>query len=117
MGRLTTPVLDTAGGRPAAGMAFTLSRLDGQQRITLLSGITNADGRFDQALLAEADFVPGVYELEFGAGDYFRSSGTELPDPPFLDRISLRFGIADADAHYHVPLLVSPWAYSTYRGS
>jgi len=121
MGRLTTHVLDTANGRPAAGMAFTLSRLDGRldgrQRITLLSGVTNADGRCDHALLADADFVPGVYELEFAAGDYFRACGSELPEPPFLDQISLRFGIADASSHYHVPLLVSPWAYSTYRGS
>lgn len=117
MGRLTTHVLDTANGRPAAGMALTLSRLEGGQRIVLFSGITNADGRCDQALLADADFVPGVYELEFGAGDYFRACGTELPDPPFLDQVSLRFGLADAASHYHVPLLVSPWAYSTYRGS
>ncbi len=117
MGRLTTHVLDTANGQPAAGMRFTLHRLNGDERTQLLSGLTNADGRFDQALLEGEALTPGLYELVFASADYFRACGNELPDPPFLDLISLSFGIADADSHYHVPLLVSPWAYSTYRGS
>lgn len=117
MGRLTTHVLDTASGLPAAGMAFTLCRIDGDTRQHLLAGTTNADGRCERPLLADAALVAGVYEIEFAAGDYFRGRGVDLPEPPFLDRVALRFGIADAGAHYHVPLLVSPWAYSTYRGS
>ncbi|MNT08397.1 5-hydroxyisourate hydrolase [compost metagenome] len=79
--------------------------------------MTNHDGRCDQPLLEGADFAVGVYELEFAAGDYFRAQGTQLPEPAFLDVVPLRFGIADVNAHYHVPLLVSPWSYSTYRGS
>lgn len=117
MGRLSTHVLDTASGRPAAGMAYTLSRLDGATPVVLASGTTNADGRTDAPLLSGADLLPGIYELVFEAAAYFRATGSELPEPPFLDRIALRFGVADADGHYHVPLLVSPWAYSTYRGS
>ena len=117
MGRLTTHVLDTASGVPAAGLPFTLSRLDGEQRTLLLSGTTNADGRFDRPLLENDALTSGVYELAFWCADYFRARSTELPDPPFLDRISLCFGVADATGHYHVPLLVSPWSYSTYRGS
>ncbi len=117
MGRLTTHVLDTASGLPAAGLPFTLSRLDGEQRTLLLSGITNADGRFDRPLLDDDALTPGLYELAFSCAGYFRARGAELPDPPFLDRISLCFGVADATRHYHVPLLVSPWSYSTYRGS
>ena len=117
MGRLTTHVLDTANGQPAAGMYFTLNRIDGDTRTMLLEGRTNADGRFDRPLLEGEALTPGSYELVFASADYFRALGTELPEPPFLDRISLAFGIADAASHYHVPLLVSPWAYSTYRGS
>ena len=117
MGRLTTHVLDTASGLPAAGMPFTLCRLDGDHRTPLLSGTTNADGRFDHPLLDGDALTPGLYELVFSCAEYFRARGTELPDPPFLDRISLCFGVADATRHYHVPLLVSPWSYSTYRGS
>ena len=117
MGRLTTHVLDTASGQPAADLQFTLFRLDGETRTALLNGRTNADGRFDKPLLEGPALLPGGYELVFAAGDYFRSRGVELPEPPFLDLIPLRFGIADADSHYHVPLLVSPWSYSTYRGS
>jgi 5-hydroxyisourate hydrolase len=78
---------------------------------------TNADGRADAPLLPGAEFRRGAYELVFQAGGYFRAAGVALPDPPFLDEITLRFGIADAGAHYHVPLLVSPWTYATYRGS
>lgn len=117
MGRLTTHVLDTANGRPAAAMALTLFRVDGMQRARLLSTLTNADGRVDGALLDGAALLPGRYELVFAVADYFRTLGTALPDPPFLDQVTLQFGIADATAHYHVPLLVSPWSYSTYRGS
>jgi 5-hydroxyisourate hydrolase len=117
MGHLSTHVLDTAGGLPAAGMAYTLERVDGERRVTLAAGRTNADGRSDAPLLTGSAMQPGIYELVFAVADYFRGRGVELPEPPFLDRITLRFGIADVGGHYHVPLLVSPWAYSTYRGS
>lgn len=117
MGRLTTHVLDTASGLPAAGMAYRLERIDGEQRSLLSSGVTNHDGRTDAPLLVGEQFKPGTYELSFAAGDYFRARGAALPEPMFLDIVPLRFGIADPDGHYHVPLLVSPWSYSTYRGS
>lgn len=117
MGRLSTHVLDTASGQPAAGMRYTLARLDGEERIAVCSGVTNDDGRSDAPLLAGDTMVCGIYELSFAAADYFRACGTTLPEPPFLDQITLRFGIADHTGHYHVPLLVSPWSYSTYRGS
>ena len=118
MGRLTTHALDTAHGCPGAGLAFTLYRLGAAgARQTLAAGRTNADGRADAPLLADTALLAGVYELEFAAGEYFRARGVTLPEPPFLDVVSLRFGVADPAGHYHVPLLVSPWAYSTYRGS
>ncbi len=117
MGRLTTHVLDTAHGQPAGGMQFTLSRVDGDRRTPLLVGQTDSDGRYAQPLLVDEAMRPGVYELVFATADYFRRLGVDLPEPPFLDQVSLRFGIADASGHYHVPLLISPWAYSTYRGS
>ncbi len=117
MGRLTTHVLDTANGRPAAGMAVSLFRVENGLRRPVASTATNADGRCDAPLLEGAKLEKGIYELEFEAGAYFAARGAALPDPPFLDRVVLRFGVADADAHYHVPLLVSPWSYSTYRGS
>ena len=108
---LTTHVLDTALGRPAAGVAITLLRGDEE----LARARTNAAGRTDAPLL---DPLPaGVYELRFAVGDYLRAAGHALTDPPFLDVVPVRFGIAAAGAHHHVPLLVSPWAYSTYRGS
>jgi len=118
MGRLSTHVLDTASGRPAAGMRFTLFRLatDGS-RETIVEGLTNADGRTDAPLLAAEAMRPGVYELVFEAAAYFRTHGIALPEPAFLDHVPIRFGIADPHAHYHVPLLVSPYAFSTYRGS
>ncbi len=118
MGRLSTHVLDTASGRPAVGVAITLDRIgrDGG-RARLATARTNADGRTDAPLLADAALVPGEYELVFAVGAYFRSLGTVLPEPAFLEHVPLRFGIADAKGHYHVPLLVSPWSYSTYRGS
>ena len=112
MGRLTTHVLDTSTGRPAAGVRVVLRR-DGE---AVAEGATNADGRMDKPLLDGAAFKPGRYELTFHVGDYFRARGTTLADPPFLDVVPLGFGIAE-DAHYHVPLLVSPYGYSTYRGS
>ena len=112
MGRLTTHVLDTAAGKPAAGVRVVLRRDDA----LVAEGETNADGRLDKPLLDGAAFKPGSYEMTFHVGDYFRARGTTLADPAFLDVIPIRFAVAD-DAHYHVPLLVSPYGYSTYRGS
>jgi 5-hydroxyisourate hydrolase len=117
MGRLTTHVLDTAHGRPGAGMTVTLYRIVGSKRRLITSATTNADGRCDSPLLEGSQLEQGVYDLEFEAGAYFVAAGIALPDPPFLDRVVLRFGVADAEAHYHVPMLVSPWSYSTYRGT
>jgi 5-hydroxyisourate hydrolase len=117
MGRLSTHVLDTASGVPAAGVQVELSRLAGDRWELLKSVQTNADGRTDEPLLAGAALQAGVYRLEFAIGDHFRRRGTKLADPPFVDHVILQVGIADADAHYHVPLLASPWSYSTYRGS
>jgi len=113
MGRLTTHVLDTAAGKPAVGMRVVLRSLDGA---VTAEGMTNADGRLDRPLLDGAAFASGSYELTFHVGDYYRAQGLALPQPAFLEQVPLRFGIAE-DAHYHVPLLVSPYAYSTYRGS
>lgn len=118
MGRLTTHVLDTASGRPARDLEFTLWQIavdGGRRRIS--THRTNADGRVDRPILEGESFVAGTYELVFAVADYFRRAGVALTDPPFLDQIPLRFGIADTEAHLHVPLLVAPYAYSTYRGS
>ena len=115
-GRLTTHVLDTATGKPAAGLSIALYHLDGDGRTHLKTVVTNADGRCDAPLLAGAEFRAGEYELVFAAGDYLRQQGLNLPKPAFLDLIPIRFGMAEA-VHYHVPLLVSPYGYSTYRGS
>lgn len=115
-GRLTTHVLDTATGKPAAGLSIELYRVDGTARIHLKTVATNADGRCDAPLLAGGDFRTGEYELVFAAGDYLRRQGTKLPEPAFLDIVPIRFGMAEP-VHYHVPLLVSPYGYSTYRGS
>ena len=115
MGRLTTHVLDTAAGKPAAGLRVVFKVLDrpaGQP----VAAFTNQDGRLDQPLLEGAAFQPGRYELLFHVGDYFRAQGVTLADPAFLDIVPIRFGISE-EAHYHVPLLVSPYGYSTYRGS
>lgn len=117
MGRLTTHVLDTANGVPASGMTVELLAIAESGEEMLARVTTNDDGRCDGPLLEGEAFVPGVYELRFHAGAYFRARGTGLPDPAFLDLIPIRFGIADAAEHYHVPLLLSPFAYSTYRGS
>jgi len=117
MSGLTTHVLDTMHGCPAAGMAVTLQRVDGERAETIKSLALNADGRADGPLLDAAAMAAGRYRLRFGVAAYFRALGVALPEPPFLDEVQLDFGIADAAGHYHVPLLVSPWSYSTYRGS
>ena len=117
MGKLTTHVLDTANGRPAAGMAVRLYRFDADGPKWLRSLHLNADGRADGPVLEGATLTAGRYRLVFEVAAYFRARGTALPEPAFLDEVPLDFGIADADSHYHVPLLASPWAYSTYRGS
>ncbi|WP_149139982.1 hydroxyisourate hydrolase [Gemmobacter caeruleus] len=116
-GRLTTHVLDTARGKPAAGVRIALFRLgaDGYRKIA--ETVTNADGRTDQPMLSGDAMAPGRYELVFQAGDYLRASGQAGAGELFLDEIPIRFGIPDAGQHYHVPLLISPFAYSTYRGS
>ena len=117
MGFLTTHVLDTAQGIPAQGMAVSLYRRQGEQRQLIVATYTNDDGRCDSPILPSESFVRGEYELEFAAGDYFRKAGICLPEPAFLDIVPIRFGIADEESHYHVPLLVSPYSFSTYRGS
>jgi len=117
MGKLTTHVLDTMHGSPAAGMAVTLYRVAGDRLEVLKSLRLNEDGRADGPLLEGGTLVPGRYRLVFGVAAYFRARGVELPEPAFLDEVPLDFGIADAGSHYHVPLLASPWSYSTYRGS
>lgn len=114
MGRLTTHVLDTALGRPAEGLSLTLRDEAGK---VVADAVTNNDGRCDAPLLNGAALKPGRYELTFSAGDYLRRTQPDLPDIPFLEDIPIRFGVADASAHYHVPLLLSPFGYSTYRGS
>jgi len=115
---LTTHVLDTASGKPAEGLVIDLYRLEGERREKLKTVTTNADGRVDGGPILIGDaFVAGTYELVFHAGDYLRRCGVVLAEPAFLDDIPIRFGIADVDGHYHVPLLLSPYGYSTYRGS
>ncbi len=118
MGHLSTHVLDTMHGCPAAGMQVTLQRLHGPNATTLKAFTLDTDGRHDGgALLDAAAMAVGQYRLVFAVAPYFRARGVALPQPAFIDHVSVDFGIADAAAHYHVPLLVSPWAYSTYRGS
>ena len=117
MGKLTTHVLDTAHGCPAAGMKVTLLRVDALHTETVNHWLLNHDGRADAPLLEGAALKRGRYRLLFAVGAYFRHRGTDQPDVPFLDEVPLDFGIDDASLHYHVPLLVSPWSYSTYRGS
>jgi len=116
MGALTTHVLDTSSGKPANRVRLDLYRADGERR-HLLSASTSQDGRCDQPLLQGEAFVPGEYEIIFHAGEYFARQGVVLANPPFLDQVVIRFGVADATQHYHVPLLISPYGYSTYRGS
>lgn len=117
MGRLTTHVLDTARGKPAAGLRLDLFRLAVDSRDRIHEAITNADGRCDAPLLSGTAFRPSTYEIVFHAGDYFDALGLDLPSPKFLAEIPIRFGIEEPDGHYHVPLLLSPFGYSTYRGS
>lgn len=117
MGKLTTHVLDTANGCPAAGMAVALHRIEAGGPVLLKQIVLNHDGRADSPLLEGAAFVPGRYRLVFGVAAYFRGLGAALSEPPFLDEVPLDFGLATVGAHYHVPLLASPFAYSTYRGS
>jgi 5-hydroxyisourate hydrolase len=117
MGHLSTHVLDTAQGCPAAGMTISLQRLNGDAFETLCTLALNADGRAPGPLLDAAAMRAGRYRLNFDVAAYFRGRGVDLPEPPFIDVVSIDFGIADANGHYHVPLLVSPWSYSTYRGS
>lgn len=117
MGRLSTHVLDTANGRPAKGIAVELFAIEDGGRRSILRTTTNADGRTDAPLMTGEAFRTGVYELVFEVAAYFRIVGAPLADPPFLDIVPIRFSIAEAEGHYHVPLLVSPWSYSTYRGS
>ncbi len=115
-GYLTTHVLDTARGQPAAGLEIALYRVSGNSHRKIASTVTNADGRTDAPILPEAKFKTGTYELIFFAGDYLRRSGQAGEEPLFLDQVPIRFGMS-ADTHYHVPLLLSPFGYSTYRGS
>ena len=116
MGRLTTHVLDTARGCPAEGLVIELWH-DNVGFFKISTHVTNSDGRVNGPILADPDFKCGTFELRFLAGDYLRKSGQDLPTPLFLDVIPIRFGIAEAQGHYHVPLLLSPFGYSTYRGS
>lgn len=116
-GRLSTHVLDTHAGRPAAGMAVELYEYAGERAHRVAAVVTNADGRTDQPLIADRPLPIGRYELRFAVGDHFRSRGIERGDPPFLDVVPVRFSIAEPEGHYHVPLLCTPWSYSTYRGS
>ncbi len=117
MSRLTTHVLDTAHGKPGQGIKIDLYKIVDNNRNFLLSKMTNQDGRCDGPLLEGDAFQAGVYELDFHIGAYFAAQGLALPAPNFLDVVTLRFGVADASQHYHVPLVASPWSYSTYRGS
>jgi 5-hydroxyisourate hydrolase len=117
MARLSTHVLDTARGVPASGLHIELHRLADGQRIRVATAVTNADGRTSEPLVSSSSLDVGAYELTFHAGDYFRRAGQPLTTPPFLDHVVIRFGVADADGNYHVPLLLSPYGYTTYKGS
>ena len=116
-GRLTTHVLDTMAGKPAGGVRLVLRRLGAAGDEDIAEAVTNSDGRCDRALLEGEGMAAGRYELVFFIGDYFRGQGVDLPEPAFLDVVPIRFGLSDAGSHYHVPLLISPYGYSTYRGS
>lgn len=117
MGKLSTHVLDITKGKPGVGVKLALYAIDHGQRKLLKQALTNSDGRCDAPLLAGDELQAGKYELVFGAGDYFAAQGVEVPSPRFVDEVVIAFGIADPAQNYHVPLVVSPWAYSTYRGS
>ena len=114
---LTTHVLDTANGKPGEGIKIEFSVLEGDTYKLLVTVTTNADGRNAQPLLTPENMKAGKYQLVFYVGEYFAKLGTQLPNPPFLEKAVIQFGMADATAHYHVPILVSPWSYTTYRGS
>ena len=116
-GRLSTHVLDTHAGRPATGIAIELYEFAGERAHRIATAVTNADGRTDEPLIGGRPLPIGSYELRFAMGNHFRSRGIETADPPFLDIVPLRFSIAEPEGHYHVPLLCTPWSYSTYRGS
>jgi 5-hydroxyisourate hydrolase len=117
MGKISTHVLDTTLGKPGAGIKVELYRVDATARVLMKVDKTNGDGRCATPLAEGDALVAGNYELVFGAGAYFAAQGAVLPDPPFLDRVIIAFGVADATQNYHVPLVVTPWSYSTYRGS
>ena len=116
MGKLTTHILDTAYGKPAAGVQVRLYRVE-ETRVLLKTDTTNSDGRLDSPMMDDETMAVGKYEIEFEIGSYFRAMNAPMDEPAFIDDVVLRFGIANADQHYHVPLLASPWSYSTYRGS
>jgi 5-hydroxyisourate hydrolase len=115
--QLTTHVLDTARGLPAGGVLVEAHLIRGSDRTQAGRGITNAQGRTDTPLVGNDRFERGVYELTFHVGDYFRRAGLPMSDPPFLDRVVIRVGVADPAAGYHIPLLISPYGYTTYRGA
>lgn len=117
MAKLTTQVLDSSRGRPAAGIALELYRLHEDRRELLMRGLTSNEGRSHSPLLAEGSMQAGLYELDFHVGDYFATLGVSLPEPRFLDVISLRFGIAEAASDLHIPMLISPYGYSMVRGA
>ena len=117
MARLSTHVLDTASGKPAEGIRVDLFVLSEERRALVCTAVTNADGRTSSPLLAGDTIQIGVYELVFHAAEYLRAHGHVLTDPPFLDEVTIRFGISEAAGNYHVPLLLSPYGYSTYKGS
>jgi 5-hydroxyisourate hydrolase len=117
MAQLSTHVLDTARGVPAAGVLVEVRLVGGSPQEPLATATTNAQGRTDAPLIARDRLERGVYELTFHVGDYFRRNGVTLTDPPFLDRVVIRIGVADPAGHYHIPLLVSPYGYTTYRGT
>ena len=117
MAHLSTHVLDTARGLPAAGVLVEVHMVRGTVREPVARATTNAQGRTDSPLIARDHLEPGIYELTFHAGDYFRRAGTVLTEPPFLDRVVIRIGVADPAGGYHVPLLISPYGYTTYRGT
>ncbi|CAH0162753.1 5-hydroxyisourate hydrolase [Massilia sp. Bi118] len=117
MGKLSTHVLDTTQGKPGAGVKLELYAVEGGQRSLVKQEVTNSDGRCNAPLLEGEQLKAGQYELVFAAGDYFAAQGVALPSPRFIDRVTIAFGVADPSQNYHVPLVVTPWSYSTYRGS
>ncbi len=117
MGKLSTHVLDTTQGKPGAGVALELYSVEAGFRTLLKRSQTNQDGRCGEPLLEGSELRAGCYELVFAAGDYFAAQGVAMPTPRFIDKVTIAFGIADAEQNYHVPLVVTPWSYSTYRGS